>query len=444
MEPPTKLSRRLLHGGIWATVGKVLFVLGTFTWNALLTRLLSEAEVGAFYLIASVVIFVELVVLGGLNQAIMRLIASHGNSTAGIRPFVRGTTLILIVFALTIGLLYIWIIGPLLGQYIFRSRLISELSAYTAAWFALRATQTYLASILRGFHRVGIAAFVDGAIAALFINLILGYIWIDSEQLDIREVLTIIIGALACSVVVALVIIRKSYRHTAPESGIFIYEPLRLGIPLSIIAIAGFSVTEAHIWIAGIFVSHAEVAIYGAAMRLMKVVQMPLLIINSVIPSTIAQLFAKKDNVKIQKVLQSAAAIATLPSLIFALIVLFASSEILGLVFGGNYSAGGTILLILVFGQTICVAVGSPGVLMAMSGRQTASMIIATTSGLIGIGTSLLLVEAQGILGVAIGTTAGKVLYNVVLWVYCLKKLRIKTHASPFSLAIVIHALKRY
>jgi len=433
-----------MRGGIWATLGKIIFTLSTLAWNALLTRVLNETEVGAFYLIASIVVFGELVVLGGMNQAVMRLIATNGTANHGIRPAIRGTATLVALFTLTAAFLYLWFIGPQLGQEVFHSRLIGELTGFTAAWFALRAIQTYLAFILRGFHRVGIAAFVDGATTAIFITLALGYLWLQPDQPHIQEVLIIVIGALASTVVFTLYLIQKNYRKTTAESGLLFNEPIKIGTPLAILAISGVGINEVYIWIVGAFSSQADVAIYGAALRLAKFILLPLFIINGIIPSTIAQLSAMNEKAKIEKVLQTVASIAALPSILIAVITFLASEEILALVFGSAYSAGGNILAALVLGQTICVAVGTPGVLMAMTNHQTKSMFIGITAGLVGIGISLLLIETHGILGIAIGAAMGKTLHHITMWAYCLKVLGIKTHASPFVLLNIKQLLKNH
>ncbi len=437
------ITRRLKYGGLWASGGKILFTLGTLAWNILLTRILNEAEVGAFYLIASVVVFGELIILGGMNQAVMRLISTSSVSHENVRPVIKGTAFLVGLFALTGGLLYFWAIGPYIGQQVFHSRLVSELVGLTTAWFILRAIQTYLAFILRGFHRVGIAAFVDGASTAIFITLALGYLWFNPDHTGIRDVLFIVIGALVSTAVLALLLVKNSYRRSEQTIGLSLMEPIRIGLPLSILALSGIGINEAHLWIAGAFVSHVDVAIYGAASRLAKFIQMPLLIINGVIPSTIAQLSSVNDKPRIEKVLQAAALTAALPSLIIALIVFIASKEILGFVFGSTYATGSSVLMILIFGQTISVMVGSPGVFMAMTDRQTVLMFMGICAGLVGIGCSLLLVDRHGILGIALGTAMGKALYNISMWAYCLKALGIKTHASPLALANIREALKQ-
>ncbi len=89
------------------------------------------------------------------------------------------------------------------------------------------------------------------------------------------------------------------------------------------------------------------------------------------------------DNARVEKILQTAAAIMALPSTLIAIIVFLASGEILAMVFGPAYTSGWNVLIVLVAGHTINVAVGSPGVLMAMSGHQTAAMLIGICAGVI-------------------------------------------------------------
>jgi len=364
----------------------------------------------------------------------MRLIASKTMSNNSVRTIIKGTSVLVLLFAFVGSMFYVWYIGPWLGDHIFHSRLIAELTVFTAAWFALRAIQTYLAFVLRGFHRIGLAAFVDGATTAILITVALAYLLFFDNLTEIRSVLIIVIGALASTVTVVIFLVQKNYRLTKMEQGFSFKEPIKIGLPLSILAISSVGINEAYVWIAGMYVSPVDVAIYGAALRLSKFVQMPLFIINGVIPSTIAQPSATNDTARIQKILQSVAVIAFVPSLLISFVVFLASEEILTVVFGSSYAAGWDILLIMVIGQTVSVAVGSPGVLMAMTGHQTILMIISAAAGLIGIVMSLILVEKHGVSGIVIGAVSGLMLQNLVMWTYCLVVMKIKTHASLVSM----------
>jgi O-antigen/teichoic acid export membrane protein len=164
---------------------------------------------------------------------------------------------------------------------------------------------------------------------------------------------------------------------------------------------------------------------------------MPLLIINGIIPSSISQLYRANDKNRIQIILQTAALITAGPTILVAIIFAYASSEILSLIFGASYSAASNVLLILIIGQVISTLVGSPGTLLAMADRQKALMFIGICSGLVGILISLLLVGSYGIVGIATGASLGKIIHNLTIWFYCLRVLKIKTHASVFHMKYI-------
>jgi O-antigen/teichoic acid export membrane protein len=214
MKHKNTIAQRLIKGGFWATIGKITFTLGTIAWNALLTRLLSESEVGGFYIIASIVIVGETIVLGGLNKVVMRMISAEGSESQSTRKVIRGTSVLLILSALVSCFLYVLYVAPALGTHIFKSEIIDELAWFTAIWFILKATQTFLASILRGFHRISIAAFIDGAFTSIFISLALVVLWLLPKSADIREILFVVIGGLTTTVTFTLFLIRKSYVTT--------------------------------------------------------------------------------------------------------------------------------------------------------------------------------------------------------------------------------------
>jgi len=428
------LRRRLRRGGIWALTGNATFILATLAWNALLTRLLSEQEVGAFYLIASVVLVGELLVLGGLNQAAMRLIAARRATAAPLAPLIRGSVLLLAGFGLVFGLGYALWLGPWLGARVFHSPLIGELAGLTALWFGLRATQTFVAFLLRGFHRVGLAAFFDGAITALLLALALLALYLRSTPVEVREVLLLVSSALVCSILLALGILRRQGDGARGTPGIRFSEPLRIGLPLAALALASVGASEAHIWIASTFVAHADIAIYGAASRLGKFIQMPQIILAGIIPSSIAELSALQKKRQIQEVLQIAATLSVIPTLIGAIVIFLAARDILGLVFGASYTDGGFVLMSLVSGHLISSAMGFPGVLLAMTDHQNLLFRTGVIASVTGISISLVLVRAMGIDGVALGAAGGTICQNLLMWHYCRTRVGIDTRASITSL----------
>jgi O-antigen/teichoic acid export membrane protein len=322
-----------------------------------------------------------------------------------------------------------------LGYELFNSPIVGGLVELTAVWFVLRAIQTYLAFVLRGFHRVSVAAYLDGATTSVFIAVVFAFIWIRDYSVDVNIIILFVIGALILTVILSILLLQSIYETTPVMKGIQIKEPVRIGIPLSIMSFTVIGINEAHIWIIGAFTDQVQVAIYGAATRLGKFITMPLIIVNGVIPSTVSQLHAMKDNISIEKVLQTFALVISLVTGAAATVIFIFPEEILELLFGQPYMAGWGVLVILIVGYFIGVLVGSPGVLMAMTDHQNISMIIGIISGLIGIAISIFLIEMYGVLGVAIGASTGTIIHNISMWLYCLFILNIKTHASLSTIA---------
>lgn len=102
--------------------------------------------------------------------------------------------------------------------------------------------------------------------------------------------------------------------------------------------------------------------------------------------------------------------------------------KILGLIFGGFYAQGFYVLAVLGVGKIVNVLTGSPGVMMIMSDRQSQFLKFTIISGVIGVALSVLLVGEYGGVGVAAGVSFGVVLLNVLMWLYCWKRLEIRTH----------------
>jgi len=134
--------------------------------------------------------------------------------------------------------------------------------------------------------------------------------------------------------------------------------------------IALFATRELHIWILAFYKPETEVALYGASLRLILLLALPLLIINAVIPSMVADMYSQKQYQRVQNLLQKTASIIIVPAIFAFIIIVVYGAEILGLVYGSSYAEAYMPFVILAFGQLINVLTGSPGILLTMSGHE--------------------------------------------------------------------------
>ncbi len=184
----------------------------------------------------------------------------------------------------------------------------------------------------------------------------------------------------------------------------------------------------------GIFRSQAEVAVYGAASRLVTLIAMPLLITNLVLPPIIAEMYAQGRTVELERTLRSFSTVSGVPSMLFLIVFMLLGGPILGLVYGPYYQSAALVLVLLSAGKLAAVWAGSCGAVLQFTGHQGSMLRInLLTSPLFIIG-ALLVVRDYGPIGVASMTAAITVLQNAALVIVAKRKTGMWTHVS-FSLS---------
>jgi O-antigen/teichoic acid export membrane protein len=145
----------------------------------------------------------------------------------------------------------------------------------------------------------------------------------------------------------------------------------------------------------------------------------------------IARHFKNEQVQELRKLLTDSAwiiLVSTLP--IVALMVVF-SSSILALLFGPNYTAGASILIVLAVAQGLNAATGLTSVTLIM----TKNAWIASACQWVGIAvafcTGLWLIPTLGGYGAAIASSTGLVTANVGMLVYLVRVLRLSTTVIP-------------
>jgi O-antigen/teichoic acid export membrane protein len=219
-------------------------------------------------------------------------------------------------------------------------------------------------------------------------------------------------------------------------------EIVRLALPLSVTNLTVLGLTQADLWILGAFRPAEEVAIYGAAARAVVLVAMPLLVINTVLAPTIAEMYAQGRKRELERVLRATATVAGIPAFLTLVAFILFGGPILGLVFGDYYREGATILALLSMAHLVNVWSGAGSAVLAFTGHQTTMMALAVAGGLITVMAGLGAVGPYGATGVAGAAAAGISAYNTVLWLVAKRKTGMWTHVGFRGLSDVMRAMK--
>lgn len=384
--------------------------------NALLARLLTPEAMGAYFLTFSVVMVSAMLAQLGLNQTVVRLVAeSLGVGKPGrARAVVRKAFLYGTVGALVVAVLLSIGVGRWLALKAFDSSLMAAVIGLAALWVVVMTLQGLLAESFRGFHDIRLATIFGGLVTSVLSAALFAGLWIIQGHSQLGQVLVLCILAGSTSAVIAGVVLWNSVKDLKGQSELKNGEILTIAWPILVSQLTFFILTQADIWIVGIFRTKEEVAIYGAAVRLVALVAMPLVIVNAVVPPMIAEMYAQGKRRELEQALRTTATLAGIPAFLVLFVFICFGRPLLGTVFGTFYSNGAMVLSILSLGQLAKLSMGSCGLLLNMTGHQYPAMIIAACCSFVMIAVALASVSSLGITGVAIASASGLALQGLV------------------------------
>jgi O-antigen/teichoic acid export membrane protein len=274
----------------------------------------------------------------------------------------------------------------------------------------------------------------SGLIMKVMLVAILVLLWATSGQTDLRTVMLVSVGSGAATALLALLLLHRrvsSLDTKGAENPASAQDALRDAFPILLISLTSFILlSAADLWILGAFRPQEEVAVYGAASRLVALIVMPLLITNLVLPPVIAEMYAEGETAKLERTLRAYSTISGVPSLLVLIAFVLLGGPILGLVYGSYYQSGTTVLVLLSVGKLAAVWSGSCGTVLQFTGHQSSMLRINLLTSPLFIVGALLLVREYGPIGVASMTAAITVVQNVALVLVAKRKTGMWTHVS--------------
>jgi O-antigen/teichoic acid export membrane protein len=184
------------------------------------------------------------------------------------------------------------------------------------------------------------------------------------------------------------------------------------------------------LWISGICCPHDQLALYGAARRLVLLVTLPVQMLNLTVISAIAELHGQGRRAELQKVLRGAATFAAVPSIAAIVVLIIWGGPILQILFGPYFRDAAMPLGILGLGQLFLVCAGSCGCALEMTGHQMVSLIVnlisAVALGVVGTFAA----QRFGIMGLAVASASVIGLQSVTLWLLARRIVGVWTHPT--------------
>jgi O-antigen/teichoic acid export membrane protein len=423
----------LFGNSIWVFAGKVMSTLAKLATAALVARLLAPSEVGLYFIVVSVVGLGTTIAQVGTNKTVVRLVAE---SMATARPSrAKGSVRMVVRIAGlgSLGLAAIFVLGG--GRWlvvtVFHSRLSLAATVLVAGWIVASALYDLLADVFRGFHQFRLATLFEGLGFTILSVLFLAPLWVLWRHASLTDALIASTAAAVLNMAVAALVLRPRIRSLPDGEGVGARLVLSIAWPLLITNVVLYALASASdIWVVGAFRSHQAAASYGAAVRLMTLVQAPGFILQAILPPMIAAMYARGERKELEGLLRAAAGLATIPSALALIAFIGFGGPVMGVLFGPFYRQGATILILLSLGQAINVYAGPCGLALQMTGHQKVMMAITALCGVMSVVGGIWLVQRYGGVGVAAATTAALTLQNALMVIFSKRRLGIWTHAS--------------
>lgn len=437
----TKLSlgQQLLAGSVWAFLAKVVGITTALTVNALLARLLEPDEFGIYFLASSIVVVSSIVASLGMNNVIVRLLGESHSVDQGqlSRIIIVRCASIALFGAAFAALLISGPPGQWLAERVFASQLLMSCTGWIAVWMIALTAQSILTEAHRGLKDFRMSAILGGPIAGIGLVMILLASVVLGIELNLKTAISL--SALSTLAVAPLGIwlIRKK---TAAASGRFQLRPLELAsiaVPILITNITLTALNQSDIWIVGIFLEKTDIALYGSALQLASLIGFPLLILNSVVPPYVAELYKLDQHDQLQRELRRAAGIATYAAVAGFLLVALLSAHLLRIVYGDFYQQAATVLVIIAVGRLASVCTGPCGIVLLMTGFHQVMMWINILAGATSVFLMILVARPFGLQGIAAVAAVMIIAQNVAMLWFARSKSGVWTHAELRPRAIL-------
>ena len=430
--PGTAVRRRLVRGSLTVFVAMTIGTIVTLVLNAILARVMAHSQLGAYFLVFSLVMIGSTIGQMGLDRTVVRLVAAARATGDGARArrTVRLVFLLglgassLVAVALVLGL------GDFIAVHIYHSQAVAGVIGLAALWVLVKALLALTAETFRGFKRFWPATFYNGLAVDSLLVLSFGALWAAGARPTLDEAVGITVAATALALVAGVVMLRRSVTSLSGGGDVEPREVIGISLPLLATSVASFAVgTGVDLWVVGHFRPESDVALYGAAYRLVFFVATGFIIVSQVVPPIIAELHAKGQRRELEQALRSVSTLAGIPAVIVLVTFLLAGPFVMEVVYGPFFRQGATVLAILSIARLVAVCTGSSGATLMMTGHQRTMMTITVATGVVSLTAEILLAPSYGITGVAAATCAAQILQNALQLTFARLRVGIWTHA---------------
>jgi O-antigen/teichoic acid export membrane protein len=438
-----ELKQSMVTGGMWAAGGRLVAIAAAFVLNLVLARSLTPGDYGIYFVVMSTMIILATVATLGMDRIVVRFVAAQKalGDWNGVRAVI-GRSLTTVIAATALLCLIFYLLTPWFFTHVVKMPAAIALSGLMVMWLFISTLQRQLAETFRGLNDIRGATLFggfrnNGILISLITCSTLLILWASGAMTLATAIATTVCSSLLV-VIVAAWTLRRRLRTTegqpqpaALSSGNWSTgRVLHEAWPLWLASLLGVLRAQVNGWFAAGFDSAENVALFAIAERFVLLMTAPLTIVNMLLPPVVAELYARGENKRMERVVQAVGGLASLPCIAILLLIVLVGRPVLGVLFGDHYEAAYPVLVILCFGQVANIVTGSWQVVLPMTGLRRQTLHVIMWGGAVQLICCTIGGYVAGVLGVAVGSCLGSLVGNVAGLISARKHLGIWTFIS--------------
>ncbi len=425
-----ELRNIAVNAGIGA-FGIIFLNLMAFINNAIITRTLGADDYGLFVLVTNILYFIVVISQLGFGGTIVRFVSYYTGK--GESEKVKGTILYgtkVLLFASLIVTVITIILSPIIAQNIFdRPEINSYLKILLLSLPFLVVTVVFNSS-LNGLKLIKYQVLLINILHPLIFFSLISVVFLSGYSLNGLIWAVFSMGVIELIMSYYFLFSKYFKLKKAVKPKVEKKELWKFASPLYIKQFFNNAILYVPIFLIGYFLSNTDVGVYNISFKIALLVSFSLGAFQLIFSPTISNLFARNNKQLIEQLYQSITKWVFTISLVTFLIIILFSDQILS-IFGKEFVAGSTILLIMVCGEIFNATGGLAGNILVMSGRPKVALVNSLISFTLIFLLAWFLIPAYGIMGAAVSYAVTIILINLLRLI----ELYLFENIQPFNLS---------
>lgn len=409
---------RLLRGGVLTVILRIATVAASFAASLALARVLGPEGFGQYAFIMAALAIFALPVQMGLPTLILRETA--GTLATGDWARMRGVflwsnRLIVGMSALIVGLglAGLWLFGQEQGRDIWLAVICGLLLVPVSALGRARG------AALRGLHCLVQGQFPEDVLRPVLLALTVATLfWLLGHRATAGQAMALHLGAAMAAFALGLVFYNRARPATLATAAPS-YDRrnwLRAVVPLAAVSGLQIIAQQTDLVMLGVWRSAPEVGYYKVAVSAAGLTTFGLTVLNMLLAPHFARLNTLDDMRALQVLAVKGAMAAAAMSVPVVLVFLVWGEALLRLVYGADYAASISPLLIITTGHVITAMLGMTAIFVAMCGLERFAARAWGLATVANVALNALFIPAFGMNGAAGATLVSTTFGSALLW----------------------------